>query len=196
MEINSKIPSLKSLAEHIVVQNVHLYDSVALPNELVQCCVKLLIQRRKLSDETLSPFLSSELTMLDLTNCHTSLHLQHVVKRCRSLQTLILKGVLSVTDRNLPEVLRMCRKLRRLDLSFNKSISSASLVNSLAFISDTIEEIDISWCTKIGDEVIEKILESCSHLKSLVASNSHNITGSSLQHAHKCKKLQSLEFKG
>ena len=165
-------------------------------------CSKLTslnLSNSDVKDEELIPLVQAlDLTRLDLSWC-TNLSdkaLSTVVKRCRRLTTLSLRGCRQLTDSWLtdfsPFFLGKHIALTSIDLTECDNITDkglSSIVNSCPNLS----VLDLRLCRQITDIGMDAIARSCKHLTSLNLGDCQQISESALKKvASSCKSLTTL----
>jgi hypothetical protein len=178
-----------------IAQHLECFTKIVLPDELTLRLLSILIEGKRLNDNTLLPFLHSNLRGLDLSGCQ-DVNVKRIAKCCTNLTTLSLRGCLVVNDSGIIELAKSSPALRTLNLSYNKKITDSG-VKQIALACRQLIDLDLSWCAKLTDRSLYLLAESCPALRHLNCSNIRFLTGRGIKElTMKCDNLESLTFRG
>ncbi|XP_010493248.1 PREDICTED: F-box/LRR-repeat protein 2-like [Camelina sativa] len=139
-------------------------------------------------------FSCSNLTDLSLANCHelTDDCIWHIGRYCKKLEALDISELRKLTDKSLEYLTEGCKSLNSVifgnnrfsdeavaaflevlggsfnNLCLNKVVDiGPDTAFSLANVCKRLKYLDLSWCRKLTEEDLRRILSCCSSLKSL-----------------------------
>jgi F-box/leucine-rich repeat protein 2/20 len=121
--------------------------------------------------------------------------IKSLAAQCPNLRDLELFGCESITDASVHFLARSCTQLQVLNLTQCKNISDAafSILNSEPGLLSNLQCLDLTRCTKVGDEGVCSVAQSCRGLVSLNLTSCEGVTDVAINAiANSCEYLRTL----
>ena len=158
-----------------------------------------LIHNTTLSDDAIVAVIKNckRLTKLNVKGCKqlTDTTFLEVAKNCSGLPTLIVHCCYQMTDTALMAVAKQCPKLTNLDVGECIQLTDTSLV-VVAENCIKLDTLNVQWCKNLTDTALIEITNYCA-LDALYATGCYNLTDAALMAVAKhCKGLTRLNVAG
>ena len=175
-----------------------LVDVAALLTNLTH----LDISGTSISDVELGLFVETctQLTSINISKCRkvTDIGIMQIVKACRKIKRLILNESTAysgnVTDAGLGSVALFSSELVELKICFCPAVTDAG-IQAVAEGCHNLKSLHITGCLALSDTAIIAVADNCPRLERLTASQVINLSASSInQLLAKCRRLQCLQL--
>eukprot|EP01023_Acetabularia_acetabulum_P029363 TRINITY_DN2771_c0_g1_i3.p1 TRINITY_DN2771_c0_g1~~TRINITY_DN2771_c0_g1_i3.p1 ORF type:complete len:478 (+),score=61.39 TRINITY_DN2771_c0_g1_i3:52-1434(+) len=92
--------------------------------------------------------------------------IQALVQHCTSLQEVSFRNCFHLTDEALSKLAANCN-LKKLNVSKVRNVGSLTITALTNFCYRTMQDLDISFCSNVSDNVLGKFVDKCRWLESL-----------------------------